>query len=89
MSLVASAYLDQKIAEVQSFLDEDPECAPLQRKLEELIRQRRHDDLRKVSYRSGRNRSSVMLSYVFRAANFVVGGYSVRNGGVAHECSLL
>jgi hypothetical protein len=41
-----------KIAEVQSFLDDDPECAPLlQHKLEQLIQQRRHRDesLQKVS----------------------------------------
>ncbi len=58
MSLVAPAcgvkatMLDLKIAEVQSFLDEDPECAPLQHKLEKLIRHRR-DELPKVSYGSG------------------------------------
>ena len=71
MSLVAPAYgvkatmLDLKIAEVQSFLDEDPECAPLQHKLEKLIRQRR-DELPKVSYGSVRYRSSVMLSVSIR-----------------------
>ena len=67
MSLVASAsasasayasnlaVLDMKIAEVQSFLDEDPECAPRQRKLEQLIQQRRHRDesLQKVSLQVG------------------------------------
>jgi hypothetical protein len=38
------AVLDMRIAEVQSFLKEDPECVPLQRKLEELIRiQQRRD----------------------------------------------
>jgi oligoendopeptidase F len=71
MSLVAPAcgvkatMLDLKIAEVQSFLDEDPECAPLQHKLEKLIRQRR-DELPKVSYGSVRYRSSVMLSVSIR-----------------------
>ena len=60
-SVSASAYaamcsrvLDMKIAEVQSFLDDDPECAPLlQRKLEQLIQQRRDRDesLQMVSYK--------------------------------------
>ena len=60
-SVSASAYaamcsrvLDMKIAEVQSFLEDDPECAPLlQRKLEQLIQQRRDRDesLQMVSYK--------------------------------------
>ena len=68
MSLVASAsasayasnlaVLDMKIAEVQSFLEDNPDCAhfaPLQRKLEQLIQQRRHRDesLQKVSLQVG------------------------------------
>ena len=61
-SVSASAYaamcsrvLDMKIAEVQSFLDDDPACAPLQRKLEQLIQQRCHRDesLQKVSLQVG------------------------------------
>ena len=51
---MCSRVLDMKIAEVQSFLDDDPECAPLlQRKLEQLIQQRRDRDesLQKVSYK--------------------------------------
>ena len=62
-SVSASAYaamcsrvLDMKIAEVQSILEDDPDCAhcaPLQRKLEQLIQQRCHRDesLQKVSYK--------------------------------------
>jgi molecular chaperone DnaK (HSP70) len=38
------AVLDMKIAEVQSFLKKDPECVPLQRKLEELIHIQQHRD---------------------------------------------
>ena len=66
MSLVASvsasayasnlAVLDMKIAEVQAYLDDYPGCshyAPLQRKLEQLIQQRRDRDesLQMVSYK--------------------------------------
>ena len=66
MSLVASvsasayasnlAVLDMKIAEVQAYLDDYPDCAhyaPLQRKLEQLIQHRRDRDesLQMVSYK--------------------------------------
>ena len=53
---MCSRVLDMKIAEVQSILEDDPDCAhcaPLQRKLEQLIQQRCHRDesLQKVSYK--------------------------------------
>jgi hypothetical protein len=82
--------LDLRIAEVQSFLDDDPTCAPLQRKLEELIQQRHdRDELQKVSCKSSKNGYIfVMLNNVFGAANSVVreGRYSRRREQINFEC---
>jgi hypothetical protein len=76
-----------RIAEVQSFLEDDPTCAPLQRKLEELIQQRHdRDELQKVSCKSSTD--TLVLNNVFGAANSVVhvGRYSRRRERIYFEC---